>query len=143
MKKKFVSVNFKNKFTKKKRQWGDEIVLNVISKILSLKILKIKKGKKGGLQFHRKKNECGILLKGKLLVRYSPNGKVLKTKTLKKGDVFHFPPNSIHQEQALSNCEIIEASTPHFNDRVRVEKMFNLSEEKGLKTTSLKDIVLK
>ena len=79
MKKKFVSVKFKNKFTKKKRQWGDEIVLNVISKILSLKILKIKKGKKGGLQFHRKKNECGILLKGKLLVRYSPNGKVLKT----------------------------------------------------------------
>ena len=143
MKKKFVSVKFKNKFTKKKRQWGDEIVLNVISKILSLKILKIKKGKKGGLQFHRKKNECGILLKGKLLVRYSPNGKVLKTKTLKKGDVFHFPPNSINQEQALSNCEIIEASTPHFNDRVRVEKMFNLSEEKGLKTTSLKDIVLK
>ena len=84
-----------------------------------------------------------VFFAGKLLVRYSPNGKVLKTKTLKKGDVFHFPPNSIHQEQALSNCEIIEASTPHFNDRVRVEKMFNLSEEKGLKTTSLKDIVLK
>tara|TARA_B100000029_G_C17530148_1_gene942989 strand:+ start:1103 stop:1534 length:432 start_codon:yes stop_codon:yes gene_type:complete len=143
MKIKLKSVKFKKKFQKKKRQWGDEIILNVISKVLSLKILKIKKGKKGGLQYHRKKNECGILLKGRLLVTYSPNGKSLKTKILKKGDVFHFPPNSIHQEHALSNCEIIEASTPHFNDRVRVERLFNLAEEKGLKTTSLKDIIVR
>ena len=44
-------------------------------------------------------------------------------KILKKGDVFHFPPKMIHQEKALTNCKIIEVSTPHFNDRVRVEKI--------------------
>ena len=69
--------------------------------------------------------------------------KKLKNKILKKGDVFHFPPKMIHQEKALTNCRIIEVSTPHFNDRVRVEKKFNLKEPKGLKTTKIKDIILK
>ena len=32
------------------RNWGEEILLNLISKKLTLKILKMKKGKMGGLQ---------------------------------------------------------------------------------------------
>ena len=63
-------------------------------------------------------------------------------KTLKKGNVFHFPPNFIHQEEALTDCEIIEASSPHFNDRVRVEKFFGLKEF-GLPTTKKKEITFK
>jgi len=141
--KKISKIKIKKNFSKKKRQWGDEILLNLISKTLSLKLLKIKKGKKGGMQFHRKKNECGVIIKGVLKINYSDDGKKLKTKILQRGDVFHFPPKSIHQEHALTNCEIIEASTPHFNDRVRVEKAFNLKENTGLKTTSLKNIILK
>tara|TARA_B110001452_G_C14907461_1_gene317167 strand:- start:54 stop:491 length:438 start_codon:yes stop_codon:yes gene_type:complete len=141
--KKISKIKIKTKFSKKKRHWGDEILLNLISKTLSLKILKIKKNKKGGLQFHRKKNECGIIIKGILRINFSDDGKKLKTKILKKGDVFHFPPGSIHQEHALTNCEIIEASTPHFNDRVRVEKVFNFNENKGLKTTKVKNIIFK
>ena len=140
MKKKFVSVKFKNKFTKKKRQWGDEIVLNVISKILSLKILKIKKGKKGGLQFHRKKNECGILLSGKLKIIYF-NKKKLSSKILNPGQCFHFSPGTIHQEIALKKCVIIEASSPHLNDRVRVESLFGLKNFSGLATTKIKEII--
>ena len=31
---------------------------------------RIKAGSKGGLQFHRKKDECGILISGLLIVRY-------------------------------------------------------------------------
>ena len=38
-----------------KRNWGMEKLLVLIPKVLSLKLLKIKKGKKGGLQYHRKK----------------------------------------------------------------------------------------
>ena len=53
--KKLSKIKIKSSFQKKKRQWGDEILLHLISKKLSLKILKIKKGKKGGLQYHRKK----------------------------------------------------------------------------------------
>jgi|TARA_B100002051_G_C16740059_1_gene643705 mannose-6-phosphate isomerase len=126
-----------------KRNWGEEILAALIPKKISLKILKIKKGNKGGLQYHRKKDECGILISGKLLVRYqNKKGKLIK-KILKKGDTFHFPPGSIHQEEAITNCQIIEASTPHFNDRVRVEKKFGIINKSGLKSTSLKQIIFK
>ena len=124
------------------RSWGKEEFLVIISKILTLKLLKIKKGKKGGLQYHRLKNECGYVLSGKMLVRFDNGKGVLRKKILKKGDCFHFPPGSIHQEEAVTDVQIIEASTPHFNDRVRVEKKYNLNEDSGLKTTKKKDILL-
>ncbi len=126
-----------------KRMWGKEILLTLIPKVLSFKKIKISKGKKGGLQYHRKKNECGYLLKGKLLIRYESkkNGK-LKKKILKPGSVFRFPPGLVHQEEALTNCEIIEASSPHFNDRVRMEKKYGLKFE-GLPTTKKREIITK
>ena len=59
-----------------------------------------------------------------MLVRYdNGKGKLVK-KILKQGDCFHFPPYFVHQEEAITDCEIIEVSTPHFNDRVRVEKIW-------------------
>ena len=63
-------------------------------------------------QYHRIKNECGFINKGKLLIRYQNKSGKLIEKILNKGDVFHFPPGAIHQEQAITDCEIIEASTP-------------------------------
>ena len=126
-----------------KRSWGMEKLLVLIPKVLSLKLLKIKKGKKGGLQYHRKKNECGFILSGKLKVRFDNGNGVLREKTLKDGDCFHFPPGSVHQEEALTNCKIIEASSPHFNDRVRVESKYNLEMGGGLPTTKISDIKIK
>ena len=131
---------FPKRKTVGQREWGEEILVALIPKKISLKILKIKKGKKGGLQYHRKKNECGIIISGKLKIIYdNGNGKLLK-KILKKGDTFHFPPGAIHQEQAITNCQIIEASTPHFNDRVRVEKKYKIKDSLGLKTTKISEI---
>ena len=123
-----------------KRNWGEEILLTLIPKKISLKLLKIKKNKKGGLQYHRRKNECGLIIRGKLLIRYQNNSGRLVKKILGKGDVFHFPPGAIHQEQAITDCEIIEASTPHFNDRVRVENKFKIKDISGLPSTKRKDI---
>ena len=71
------------------------------------------------------------------------NGKgKLISKILNKNSTFHFPPGAIHQEEALTNCLIIEASTPHFNDRVRVEKHYGLKESKGLPTTKKSNVKL-
>ena len=126
-----------------KRNWGEEILLNLITKKFSLKILKMKKGKMGGLQYHRKKDECGHILSGKLLIKYDNGKGKLVEKICKKGDNFHFPPFAIHQEKALTDCKIIEASTPYFNDRVRVEVNYGLKFSGGLKSTNLKDIKFK
>ena len=138
--KKFTKVLFPKSLNVGKRNWGIEKLLLVIPRVLSLKILQIKKGKKGGLQYHRLKNECGYILSGKLLVRYDNGKGVLKEKMLSKGKCFHFPPGAVHQEEAITDVEILEASTPHFNDRVRVENFYNLNMEPGLPTTSIKDV---
>ena len=53
-----------------KRPWGKEEMLVTIPGVLTLKRLTIKKHKKGGLQYHRLKNECGILISGKLQIKY-------------------------------------------------------------------------
>jgi len=111
-----------------------------LPKKLTLKRLIIEKNKKGGLQYHHKKNECGLIIKGKLKVKFDLGNGILKEKILSKGDTFHFPPGLVHQEIAITKCEIIEASTPYFNDRVRVEEKYGLNSEKGLPTTSLKQI---
>ena len=140
MKKKFVPIIFPKKKNLGKRIWGNEILLALIPKLLSLKLLIIKKGSKGGLQYHHKKNECGYIISGKLKVIYANKKNKLRNKILKKGDVFHFPPGSIHQEQAITTCQIIEASSPHFNDRVRVEKKFGIDVEQGLPSTNKKDV---
>lgn len=127
-----------------KRNWGSEDLMVLIPKVLSLKKIQIKRGKKGGLQYHHKKNECGCIITGKLMIRYDLGDKRLKKKILKKGDCFHFPPGLVHQEEALTNCTIIEASTPHFNDRVRVEKKYGLKQDlKGLPSTLKRQIIFK
>ena len=141
MKKKFLKENvFPKPISIGPRTWGREDLLVLISKKLTLKKIKIKKNKKGGLQYHHKKNECGYILKGKLKIKFDLGDGFLKTKILKKGDVFYFPQGLVHQEIALTECEIIEASTPHFNDRVRVEKKYGFKSMKGLPTTKIKDV---
>jgi mannose-6-phosphate isomerase-like protein (cupin superfamily) len=140
-------MNKKNILPKKinigKRNWGSEELLTLISGILTLKKICIKKGKKGGLQYHHKKNECGYIESGKLIVRYDSGTGKLSKKILKKGDSFHFPPGLVHQEEALTNCTIIEASTPHFNDRVRVEKKYGMKVSSGLPSTLKKEVIRK
>ena len=80
------------------------------------------------------------MIKGKLIVRYDGGDGKLKKKILSAGSCFHFPPGSVHQEEAMTDCEIIEASTPHFNDRVRVEKFYNLPISGGLPSSSKKQV---
>ena len=71
-----------------------------------------------------------------MLVRYDKGDGRLTKRILQKGDWFHFPPKTIHQEEALTDLEIIEASTPHFNDRVRVEEKYGLTFSGGLNSTT-------
>ena len=83
------------------------------------------------------------MISGKLLVRFDRGDGILNEKILLPGDCFHFPPGAIHQEEAIEDCVIIEASTPHFNDRVRVEDEYGIKAENGLPSTKTSDILLK
>lgn len=115
----------------------------LVSQKFSVKRLRIKAGNKGGLQYHRLKDEVAIVVSGKMLIRFDLGDKVLREKIVGAGDVIHFPPGLVHQEEALTDCVIIEASTPHFNDRVRVEVLYGLGEPVGLLTTEEHEVELR
>lgn len=123
------------------RDWGSEDILVHSPKKYTLKRLIIKKGHGGGLQLHRLKDEGGVVIKGRLKVKYfNPAKNEICELILKKGDAFRFPPYCVHQEQALSDVEIMEVSTPHFNDRVRMEPYFNIKASGGLPSTTLSEV---
>jgi quercetin dioxygenase-like cupin family protein len=118
--------------------------LVLVSGKYSLKKIFLKAGCKGGLQFHRQKNECGIIISGKMIVKFDDGAGVLVEKTVGEGDVFHFEPGVVHQTEAISDTVYIEASTPHFNDRVHVENIYGLNKESGgLPTTSVDQIEIR
>ncbi len=125
------------------RNWGEEILVSLVPEKFMMKKLYINKGSKGGLQYHRLKDEVHIIIKGKMLITYDDGEGNLIDKILEPGDVAHYPPGAIHQEEALEDCYIIEASTNHFNDRVRCEELYGVEILEGLPTTEVDDIIEK
>jgi len=99
----------------------------------------MKKGTRGGLQFHHKRDEGGVVISGRMIVCYEDDG--LKDRECGPGDAFYFPQGSIHQVTALTDVVYIEASTPFLNDRQHVEHLYGLKESGGLPSTKLEDVV--
>ena len=123
------------------RDWGEENLLVLSSGNYTMKKLSVKAGKKGGLQYHRLKDEASYIISGDMILRYDDGSGNLLEKKVGAGDWFHFPAGCIHQEEAITDVERIEVSTPHFNDRVRVESKYGLISEEGLPTTKKSEIV--
>ena len=98
------------------RDWG-RAMLHVCSGSYTFKLLKIHEGSKGGLQYHRLKDECAFVVSGDLLVRYDLNdGQGLQERILSAGAAVRFW--AVHQ-RGFTDVTLIEASAPHLNDRVR------------------------
>ncbi len=117
------------------RDWGKEVkVAHVPGKYLG-KVLFMRAGSKGGLQYHRLKDETGYVFSGELLVRYDDGNGHLVERIMKPGDCVHIPPGAVHQEEAITDCVIFEVSNPVFDDRVRMEEHYGLSRSGGLPTT--------
>lgn len=125
------------------REWGEETLLVLASGKYTMKRLFIKAGKYGGLQYHRKKDEASYIIEGRMILRYENEDGKLVDKEVGPGDWFHFPSGCIHQEIAITDVLRIEVSTPHFNDRVRVEEWFGISDSSGLRTTDSSEIELR
>ena len=123
------------------RIWGEEVLLAVVSGKYSLKRLLVRAGYKGGLQYHRLKDEVAVVISGQMIIRTDNGSGKLVERIVAPGDVVHFAPGVVHQEEAITDCVLIEASTPHVNDRVRVEEIYGSSDIAGLPTTSIDDIV--
>ena len=108
-----------------KKPWGRELWLTV-NKFYAFKILEIKKGSRFSLQYHRYKTETWYVKKGKISALYgkyirNDYKKNLKAYILKPGDIIHVPTYTTHRLTALTDCQIVEVSTPQVKDVVRLE----------------------
>ena len=122
------------------REWGEEVLLALVSGKFSVKRITMNKGSRGGLQFHRQKDEVAVMIEGEMIVRYANDRNELVERVVGPGDVIHFSPGLVHQTEAISRVVYFEASTPHFNDRVRVEDQFGFEHEPGLPSTQESEI---
>jgi mannose-6-phosphate isomerase len=144
MKKNYLQPKFPKPQSVGEREWGTEDLLVLVSGKYTLKKIFLKAGCKGGLQLHRQKNECGIIISGQMIVKFDDGAGNLTEVIANEGDVFHFEPGVVHQTEAIKDTVYIEASTPHFNDRVHVEHLYGIKEEAGgLPTTLASEIVEK
>jgi len=100
------------------KPWGREVWL-AVEREYAGKILEVKRGKRLSLQYHKRKKESMFVLEGKALLT------VGKRKVpFSKGDCVTIRPGVVHRIEALSNVKIIEFSTPHLSDVVRLEDDF-------------------
>lgn len=116
------------------REWGREILVAETPYYIG-KCLLMRAGAAGGLQFHRQKIETFYLHSGHALVTTDFGGGVLAEIDMQPGESYHIPAGAIHKVTAVEDCVFFECSTPVFNDRVRVEHVYNLPASGGLPTT--------
>ncbi len=129
------------------RSWGQEILLGVASSQsvktpgYGLKLLEMKAGAGGGLQYHLQKDEMSHVLQGRYQFIWADENGVLRSKILTAGDTVHIPTGTVHQGIALTDCKIIEAGTPHLNDRVNVGAEYGQEVAPGtLPSTTLEEV---
>lgn len=116
------------------RTWGREVLIAHTPHYTG-KILYMKAGHAGGLQYHVEKDETFHLVSGEALVDYDDGTGALVQLLMEPGMSVHVPPGAPHRVTAVSDCVFFEASTPHFDDRVRVEREYGERDTGGLPTT--------
>lgn len=116
------------------RDWGTEAIVIATDKYLG-KVLSMKAGTKGGMQYHVEKDEAFYLVSGLAIVRGDDGDGRLQEVIMKPGESYHVPPGAPHQVEAIEDSVFFEASTPHYDDRVRCDEAYGLTNDGGLQTT--------
>ena len=87
------------------------------------KLLHITQGHKLSLQYHNKKDETIDVQSGRLLFVVD-EGNGLVERELKPGESYHVKPLTKHRMVALTDCDVLEVSTPELDDVVRLEDSY-------------------
>lgn len=101
------------------KPWGHEIWWAATDQYVG-KILHVTKGHRLSLQYHEKKDETSYVLAGRLILVQGPTEDELTERTVGVGDVWRNLPGTIHTIEALEDSDVLEASTPHLEDVVRL-----------------------
>jgi mannose-6-phosphate isomerase-like protein (cupin superfamily) len=110
--------------TKVPKPWGHEIIWAKTDRYVG-KILHVKAGHALSVQYHNRKDETVHLLSGELTYWVKlPGTEELKDMKLKVGDSFRITPGTVHYMEAVTDCDVLEASTPELDDVVRIQDRY-------------------
>jgi len=106
------------------KPWGHETIWARSERYVG-KILHINAGHELSVQYHNRKDETVHLLSGEIVYRVQPKGRdALDDVQLRIGESFRITPGTIHQMIALTDCDVLEVSTPEIDDVVRLSDKY-------------------
>jgi mannose-6-phosphate isomerase len=111
------------KARKVEKPWGHEEIFAETDDYVG-KILFIRQGEALSLQYHEVKVETLRVLEGKLDLVTGTDVARLETHQVGPETVFHIPPGTLHRMVAVTDCLLLEVSTNHLDDVVRLEDRY-------------------
>ena len=102
------------------KPWGYELIW-AVTDIYVGKVLFVKAGESLSLQYHEMKDESWLIQSGRAKIELGAVGdERLSEEVVGSGAAFHYTPGTVHRITALEDTTILEVSTPHLDDVVRL-----------------------
>jgi quercetin dioxygenase-like cupin family protein len=73
---------------------------------------------------HREKDESSYVLSGRLLLTHGPSAEELTMEEIGPGFAWRVEPGTVHSIEALEDTDVVEVSTPHLDDVVRLRDRY-------------------
>ena len=106
------------------KPWGHEIIWAHTDRYVG-KILHVKAGEKLSIQYHERKDETVYLLSGEMKYWVQLPGETeLRDQKLVAGQSFRITPLTVHAIEAVTDIDVLEASTPELDDVVRLKDRY-------------------
>ena len=113
---------------KVEKPWGYELILTPPDSPVTGKILHIKANCRLSYQYHDQKEEALTLIKGEALLIGEENGQLLET-VMEPNKGYFIKPMQKHRLKGITDCEIMEVSTPETGNTIRLEDDYARSTE--------------
>ena len=102
------------------KPWGSELIWAETDGYAG-KILFVKAGESLSLQYHEVKDESWYILEGRARLELGTVGEdALDEIEILPGQAFHFGPGTVHRVTGIEDTRILEVSTAHLDDVVRL-----------------------
>jgi mannose-6-phosphate isomerase len=110
------------------KPWGYELIW-ARTELYVGKILHIHRGEAFSLQFHEEKDETLHLLRGRVRLWVGPGVGSLQERILEEGESVRIQPGTLHRMEALTDVDLLEASTSELDDVIRVMDRYGRGRE--------------
>ena len=105
------------------KPWGHELIWADTDLYVG-KVLHVKAGHALSLQYHERKDETIHLWHGTMKFWVGPSADRLELVELNEGDSYRITPGTVHRMEAVTDVDMLEASTAHLDDVVRLEDRY-------------------